>query len=1021
MAKGFYVSKLIAFVAILFSVAAVATIIALAVVFSQEKAKNNENEQSPVATSPTTTHSTVGIGSTLSPATATDSTVGTGSTLSPATNTDSTVGTGSTLSPATNTDSTVGTGSTLSPATTSPVGNEPWHKLRLPTSLVPHHYDIELQPYLDKNPEGLYIFEGKSTVFFLCNETTKLVVIHSNKLNYTTQSGHHAVLKNEETGSNVPLTRTFLEVPTQYLVVEVAENLQPGKQYSLHTVFQGELADDLAGFYRSEYVEDGKTKIIATTQMQAPDARKAFPCFDEPAMKATFNITLLHKSEYKAISNMLPPGPLRGMPQEGEWNITVFAETPKMSTYLLAFIVSDFSFVEAPGNGSQVQIWGRKKIINEQGQYALNVTRPILEFFEKYYRTPYPLPKSDQIALPDFSAGAMENWGLVTYRETALLYDPAVSSIGNKERVVTVIAHELAHMWFGNLVTIRWWNDLWLNEGFASYVEYLGADYAEPTWNIKDLTVLYDVHRVMAIDALTSSHPLTSREDEVNTPNEINQMFDSIAYSKGASVIRMLSHFLTEDIFVEGLETYLKAFSYDNTVYSDLWFHLQKAVEKHPSVTLPGRVSDIMDTWVLQMGFPVVTIDTTTGNINQTHFLLDPDAVVTRPSPYNYTWKVPISYQTNTSLTKNTWLLNAEDTNNEFKTSEYNWLLANINVTGYYRVNYDDGNWEKLLKALQDNTDAIPLINRAQIIDDSFNLARAKYINTTRALDTTKFLSKEVEYMPWQAALGSLSYFVQMFDRTEVYGPMKQYMAKQVLPLFEYFKNKTKDWKEIPEPLTEQYNEINAISTACTYGIAECGALASRLLNDWMNNSTYNPIHPNLRTTIYCNGVAQGGEKEWDFIWNQFKSTDNAQEADKLRAALTCSREPWILTRLLEYSLDPTKIRRQDTVSTITNVANNVLGQSFAWDFVRAKWKTFFDNFGTSSFSFGNLITGVTRRFSTEFDLHQLLQFKEDNQDVGFGTAARTLEQAIERTKANIRWVNENKEPVQQWFKDAVK
>ncbi|CAH2274214.1 aminopeptidase N [Pelobates cultripes] len=182
----------------------------------------------------------------------------------------------------------------------------------------------------------------------------------------------------------------------------------------------------------------------------------------------------------------------------------------------------------------------------------------------------------------------------------------------------------------------------------------------------------------------------------------------------------------------------------------------------------------------------------------------------------------------------------------------------------------------------------------------------------------------------------------------------------------------------------------------------------------------YNSIHPNLRSSIYCTAVAQGGEAEWDFIWEKFNSTDIAQEADKLRAALACTKEPWLLNRLLEYSIDTTKIRRQDTVTTISNVCNNVIGQSLAWDFVRAKWSIIFSQFGGSSFSFGNLIERVTRRFSTEYELQQLEQFKSDNQDIGFGTATRTLEQAIEKTKANIRWVDENKESVLKWFNDAI-
>ncbi|KAG8440629.1 hypothetical protein GDO86_006396 [Hymenochirus boettgeri] len=976
MAKGFYVSKIVAAVAILFSVAAVATIIALAVVYSEEKAKNNNNSEV------TTTSTSASTGT-------------------------------STATPAPSV-----------PSASSPPSDNLWDKYRLPKNVKPVHYDVELQPHLEKNTAGLYIFNGKTTAFFVCSEPTNLILIHSNKLNHTLfNKEFHAILRDDAL-KEVQLTKTFLQKTTQFLVVQVNSMLQPNKQYSLYTEFVGELADDLAGFYRSEYVEGTETKIIATTQMQAADARKAFPCFDEPAMKATFNITLKYKPPYGAMSNM--PAIRNTTVEEGgqQWIVTAFDKTPKMSTYLVAFIVSEFVSIGSPGNNSAtgVQIWGRKKAILEekQGDYALKVTKPILDFFETYYRTPYPLPKSDQVALPDFSAGAMENWGLVTYRETALLFEPDVSSIGNKERVVTVIAHELAHQWFGNLVTIKWWNDLWLNEGFASYVEYLGANKAEEDWNIKDLIVLNDVHRVMAVDALASSHPLTSNEDEVNSPAQISELFDSIAYSKGASVIRMLSEFLTEPLFVEGLASYLKSFEYNNTVYSDLWQHLQLAVDNQTSVSLPLKIQQIMDRWVLQMGFPVVKIDTTTGTITQKHFLLDPKSNVTRPSQFNYEWIVPITYQTATTQSIY-WLQTKEGTVNEFKITGGNWLLANINVTGYYRVNYDDNNWDRLLNQLNTFHTAIPVINRAQIIDDAFNLARAQEINTTRALDTTKFLSNDTEYMPWQAALSSLSFFTQMFDRTDVYGPMKKYMKKQIEPVFYYFQNVTSNFTVRPASLTDQYGEINTLSTACSYGIEDCGKLALEQFGKWMQNDSKNEIHPNLRSTIYCTAIANGGETEWEFAWEKFKQTDNAQEAEKLRSALACSKEPWILNRLLEYSLDSSKIRRQDTISTISSVSGSSIGQSLTWDFVRSRWSQLYEMFGKSSFSFGNLIERVTRRFSTDFELQQLKQFKADNQNTGFGTAERALEQAIEKTLANIKWVNENKQAIKIWFEDSLK
>ncbi|XP_069840571.1 aminopeptidase Ey-like [Dendropsophus ebraccatus] len=951
MGKGFYVKKCVAFVFIFFAIAAVATIIALAVVYANEKSNNNKAQ---------------------------------------------------------NGDTT----SSVVPVTTPPASEDIWNSYRLPGHLIPEHYDIDLRPILTKNTEGLYIFHGESKAYFVCQVPTRYVVIHSKKLSYPKDP-----VLTDENNNVIGSDKHFFAERTNYLILPLKENLQTAKRYILHTEFTGELADDLAGLYRSEYVEDGETKIIATTQMQAPDARKAFPCFDEPALKATFSITLRHKLDYVALSNMDVSSTSTEKWDNAEWVITKFEKSPKMSTYLVAFIVSQFKQV----GDNRVKIWGRKRAIEDenQGEYALNKTRPILEFFEKYYDAPYPLPKSDQVALPDFGAGAMENWGLVTYRETALLYDTKESSIGNKERVLEVISHELAHQWFGNLVTVRWWNDLWLNEGFASYVEFLGAHEAEPTWNIKDLIVLYDIHRVMGVDALTSSHPLTSKEEDVNTPAEISALFDSITYSKGAAVIRMLSSFLTEEIFVEGLRTYLKEFAYANTVYTDLWKHLQKVVDDK-NVQLENKIEDIMNTWVLQMGFPVVTIDTTRGFVEQKHFLLDPNATVTRPSDYDYTWIVPITYITRTSPQNNFWLKDRTASHNPFDLTSQgnNWLLANINMAGYYRVNYDDGNWNRLLEQLNTDLSVIPIINRAQIIDDAFNLARAEIIKTTRALETTKFLSKDVEYMSWQAAINSLSYFTQMFDRTEVYGPMRAYMKQQVTPLFQYFKQKTNDWTVRPETLTEQYNEINAVSMACTYGISECEQLATRLFNEW-KNSGINGIHPNLRAAIYCTAVAQGGAEEWEFVWEKFTNTTNAQEADKLRAALACSKEPWILNRLLEFSLDPTKIRKQDALSTITSIANNVLGQNLAWDFVRANWQKICENFGDSS-SFGNLLTGVSRRFATDFDFDQLQQFKEDNKEVGFGTASRTLDQTIEKTIANSKWVNQNKAVVKEWFEAAV-
>ncbi|XP_041643447.1 aminopeptidase Ey-like isoform X2 [Cheilinus undulatus] len=954
MGKGIYLSKGLAVTCVVVGAAAVATIIALSVVYAQEKSKNEATSPDPTS-APTTL------------------------------------------------------------PTTPSTPKEPWQRYRLPDSLAPISYNVTLWPRLEPNAQGLYIFLGNSTVIFKCEKETDLILIHSNKLNLTMFDGHHAVLTGLDGATAPALKKTWLEVPTQYLVVQLMSPLKAGSTYELSTEFVGELADDLGGFYRSEYLEDGVKKVVATTQMQPTDARKAFPCFDEPAMKAVFHMTLLHPHGTVALSNGMDHAPVNVTLDGMDVVQTSFEPTEIMSTYLLAFVVCDFGFIGKTEADVLIRIWARKKAIQEgQGDYALEKTGPILAFFEDYYNSTYPLSKSDQIALPDFSAGAMENWGLITYRETALLYNSNVSSNGDKEWVATVISHELAHMWFGNLVTTRWWNDLWLNEGFATYVSYLGANFAEPKWNMKDLIVLNEIIGVMGVDALASSHPLSSKEEDIQKPEDISQLFDSITYSKGAAVLRMLSEFITEEVFSKGLNTYLEEFKYRNTVYTDLWKHLQMAVDG-AGIKLPHSLEEIMNRWILQMGFPVVTIDTKAGKISQKHFLLDPDSPVDKPSPYNYEWFVPLTWIKTGGEEQQFWLLQKEDTNTEMTLGPDDWLVANINMKGFYRVNYDSENWERLLAKLNTKHEDIPVINRAQIIDDAFNLARAKIVSTTLALGTTKFLGKEVEYMPWETASRSLNYFYLMFDRSDVYGPMQAYIKKQVTPLFNHFKNLTDDWKDIPEKHTDQYNQVNAISMACSTGVSGCKELTTGWFKEWMENPGTNNISPNLKSTVYCSAIAAGGVEEWDFAWSMYKAATIASEADKLMYALSCTKQPWLLNRYLEYCLDPEKIRKQDATYTINYIAGNAIGQPLAWDFIRANWKLLYNDYGGGSFSFGRIIDGVTRRFSSEFEYKQLLQFKEDNAG-NFGSASVALEQALERTKANIKWVEMNKKPVLDWF-----
>ncbi|XP_060892349.1 aminopeptidase N-like [Labrus mixtus] len=895
----------------------------------------------------------------------------------------------------------------------------PWERYRLPADLIPVSYNITLWPRLSPDPDtGLYIFTGQSTVKFECVKETDLILIHSNKLNYMTlENTHIARLSASDGGSAPSFKKYWLQPETQHLVIQLTAELTLNQTYELYTEFTGELADDLEGFYRSEYEEDGIQKIVATSQMHPTHARKTFPCFDEPAMKAVFHITLIHPAGTVALSNGMEIDIVNITMDGAAVTRTNFEPTKKMSSYLLAIIVSDYTHIRSTQGDILIRIWARRKAIEQgQGSYALNVTGPILDFFQSYYNISYPLSKSDQIALPDFYFGAMENWGLVTYRETNLLYDPVTSSNRNKETTATIIAHELAHMWFGNLVTLRWWNEVWLNEGFASYVSYLGADYAEPTWNVKDLIVLDDVQKVMAVDALTSSHPLSSKEDSIILPNQITEQFDTISYSKGAAVLRMMSDFLSEPVFVQGLSSYLNHFSYSNTAGDDLWDHLQMAVEIN-DVSLPEPVNIIMNRWVHQMGFPLITIDTNTGRVSQKHFLLDPESTVMVESPYNYEWIIPIRGMKKNVVQRHIWWLRGKQATNFFMQSHLSWVLANVNVTGYYRVHYDPGNWESLFVQLAGGDhQVIPVLNRAQLIDDAFSLARVQLVNKVHGLRLISYLISERDYIPWQTALDNLNYYYLMLDRTEVYQPLQDYIKKLVTPLYLYFKEMTSNWANVTEGHTDQYNQANAIQMACKTGLTECHNLTTGWFKQWMDNPQHNPIPSNLRSAVYCSAMAEGNVAEWEFAWFQYTRATVASEASKLMSALACTNNTQLLERYLSYTLNPAMIRKQDASFVITSVASNTMGQSLAWDFVREQWEYMFTQYGVGSFSFASIISGVTARFSTPTELQQLEEFMDEHSTAGFGSATQAVKQALERTKANIKWLQQNKQDILDWL-----
>ncbi|XP_025752225.1 aminopeptidase Q isoform X3 [Manacus vitellinus] len=491
--------------------------------------------------------------------------------------------------------------------------------------------------------------------------------------------------------------------------------------------------------------------------MEPAFARRVYPCFDEPAMKATFNIRIVHDPSYVALSNM-PAIDVSEMKDENGslWTVTTFNTSLKMSTYLTAFVVCDFDYVTRTERGNKIRIWARKEAIgNGYLDYALSITGPIFSFLEDVLNISYPLPKTDLVALPEFGAGGMENWGLVTIQESSLMYIPSDKFTSRKAMIALIVSHELGHQWFGNLVTMNWWNDLWLNEGLASYFEYLGAAFVDPKLSLDKIFCDHVVQPVLREDSETV-RSLSESEDKIKGSFSITSLFDSITYNKGASITWMLSGFLTEKLFIRALTSYLKEFSFSNANQDDLWTHIQTIIDAQDKVQLPASVKQIMDSWTCQNGFPVLTLNITTGTIRQEQFLNKNNRRSTDPN--NNTWIIPISWMKNGSSQPLMWLDKSSKVFPEMQVleSEYDWILLNVNLSGYYRVNYDQLNLKRLAHLLENDPKAIPAVSRFQLIDDVFVLSKFGYVQIETALELTKYLAREDELFIWNMVLLNL-------------------------------------------------------------------------------------------------------------------------------------------------------------------------------------------------------------------------------------------------------------------------
>ncbi|KAJ8981072.1 hypothetical protein NQ317_007209 [Molorchus minor] len=763
--------------------------------------------------------------------------------------------------------------------------------------------------------------------------------------------------------------------------------IDPGV-YSLDIAFTGEINDKMKGLYRSKYInEKGEEVYAAVTQFESTDARRCFPCWDEPALKATFNISLTVPQNLVALSNM----PVKASKPAGDLIRYDFEKTPIMSTYLVATVIGEYDYVEDKStDGVLVRVYtpkGKK----DQGLFALEVATKVLPYYKEYFDIAYPLPKIDLIAIANFSAGAMENWGLVTYRETCLLVDPQNTSAASKQWIALVVGHELAHQWFGNLVTMEWWTHLWLNEGYASFVEFSASTTSSPS----TISGHNSSTTPLELDSLKNSHPI---EVPVGNPSEIDEIFDDISYSKGASVIRMLHHYIGDEDFRKGMHLYLTRHQYKNTFTEDLWAALEEASKK--------PVGDVMSSWTKQMGFPVVKVTSKPsgdGNsvgltLSQSKFTADGS----KPSE-NYLWMIPISIATSKNPKKGSGQYCIKNKLLHITVPDVEpsgWIKINPGTIGFYRTQYPPDMLEKFIPAIQNQT--LPPLDRLGLVDDLFAMVKAGHTSTVEVLKVLKAFEDENRL---QCVVVYRKHLRKV--RTTVGSHrLRERYQKQLL-------------RKVYRRLGWNQNEGETHLDTLLRGLV-LGRMAWLDDEDTIKEAKQrftahlkgDQILPaDLRSACYKTILRAGGKEEYDTLLQLYRSTDLREEKDRISRSLGAARDPELLKKVLDFAMSE-EVRSQDTVFVIISVALTPVGRGLAWQFLKDDWSIIVDRF--SGYLLTRLVKYLTENFASEKMFTEVDTFFREHKSPG---TERTVQQAVETIQLNTQWLNRDTPAVTEYLK----
>ncbi|XP_033165698.1 glutamyl aminopeptidase [Drosophila mauritiana] len=863
---------------------------------------------------------------------------------------------------------------------------------RLPTNLVPTHYELYWHPDLETGN-----FTGQQRISIKVVEATNQIILHSYLLDITS-----VYVLNRE------VEKFELEEERQFLIITLTEELPVDASITLGIIFGGQMKDKLVGLYSSTYLnEAGATRTISTTKFEPTYARQAFPCFDEPAMKATFAITVVHPSgSYHAVSNMQQTE----SNYLGDYTEAIFETSVSMSTYLVCIIVSDFASqtttVKANGIGEDfsMQAYATSHQINKV-EFALEFGQAVTEYYIQYYKVPYPLTKLDMAAIPDFASGAMEHWGLVTYRETALLYDPSYSSTANKQSIAGTLAHEIAHQWFGNLVTMKWWNDLWLNEGFARYMQYKGVNAVHPDWGMLEQFQIVALQPVLVYDAKLSSHPIVQK---VESPDEITAIFDTISYEKGGSVIRMLETLVGAEKFEEAVTNYLVKHQFNNTVTDDFLTEVE-------AVVTDLDIKKLMLTWTEQMGYPVLNVSKVADGsfkVTQQRFLSNPASYEEAPSDstYGYKWSVPITWFADDG-SENSFIYDYDvDSVGIAVPSEVQWIKLNVNQTGYYRVNYEEDLWALLIQQLTTNPARFEIADRGHLLNDAFALADASQLSYKIPLDMTAYLAQERDFVPWYVASNKLRSLHRSLMFSEGYVSYLTYARSLIAGVYEEV-----GWTVDADNHLKNRLRVSILTAACALGVPDCLQQASERFNTFLQTPTSRPS-PDLREIVYYYGMQQStSQSSWDQLFQLFVAETDASEKLKLMYGLSGVRNSqYLFDFLVQASRDESIVRSQDYFTCVQYIAANPVGEPVVWEFYREQWPQLTTRFGLNNRNFGRLIAQITANFASSVKLEEVQHFFSKYPESGAGANSRL--EAVETIKYNIEWLSRNEADISSWL-----